>query len=74
MKTPNYKLQAIIENTKPWPFVGNAYTNTNGSITILLDRGVKLELPDGTKLDGTVKLYLREFRGRNDAAAAPTEA
>lgn len=74
MKTPNYKLQAIIEDTKPWPFVGNAYANANGSITILLDRGVKLELPDGTKLEAAVKLYLRESGRRNDAAAAPTEA
>lgn len=64
-RTPNYKLQAIVENKKPWPWIGNAYVGANGAITVQLDRGVKLELPDGTKLAGG-KLYLREPARRND--------
>jgi hypothetical protein len=70
MKTPNLKLQAIVEN-KPWPFVGNGYTNANGAISILLDRGVALVLADGTRLEGAVKLYLRASIPRPEAPVDP---
>ncbi len=70
MKSANYKLQAIVENKKPWPFVGNAYPAANGAIRILLDRGVKLELADGTKLEGDVKLYLRPSFAKTEQEGA----
>jgi hypothetical protein len=73
MNTPNYKLQAMIDNQKSWPFIGNAYTTTTGAVRIVLDRGVKLELADGTKLEGVVKLYLREAFRRAEASPTATE-
>jgi hypothetical protein len=33
MKTANYKLQLITPEGK-WPYVGNAYVNRNGSISL----------------------------------------
>ena len=76
MKTPTYKAQTITED-KSWPFVGNAYKNPGGSISLVLDRGVKLELKDGTKLEASagkaVKIFLRvPYRGA--AKAAPEQA
>jgi hypothetical protein len=58
MKSPNDKLHVITtDNTKPWPLCGNGFKAASGSaITLVLDRGVKLELADGTKLEGLVKL------------------
>jgi hypothetical protein len=70
MKTPNYKLQAIVDNNKTWPWIGNAYTTATGGVRIVLDRGVKLELADGTKLEGVVKLYLRASLQRTEAQPA----
>ena len=64
-KIPNYKLQAIVDNNQPWPFIGNAFTCANGAIRILLDRGVKIELADGTKIEGA-KLYLRQPARRTE--------
>ena len=76
MKTPTYKAQTITED-KSWPFVGNAYKNPGGSISLVLDRGVKLELKDGTKLEAgagkALKIFLRApYRGA--AKAAPEQA
>ncbi len=73
MNTPNYKLQAMIDNQKAWSFIGNAYTTANGALRIVLDRDVKLELADGTKLEGGVKLYLRAAFRRTEAAAPTVE-
>jgi hypothetical protein len=50
MKNANMKCQVITTEGK-WPFVGNAYVNRNGSISIYLDEGVQLS--------GGQKLYLR---------------
>jgi hypothetical protein len=63
-KKPTHKLQAIIENKRPWPYIGNAYANGNGSLSIVLDRGMKLVFPDGGVLEAQegglpVKLYLK---------------
>ncbi len=52
-KTPSYKVQAIVEGASPWPYLGNAYANKDGSLTIVLDRGVALRLADGTVLEAT---------------------
>ena len=57
MKTSNYKLQLITPEGK-WPFIGNAYINRNGSLSIYLDEGVSLT--------GGQKLYLRPTRPTAD--------
>jgi len=62
MKTANYKLQLITAEGK-WPYVGNAYVNRNGSISIYIDGGVTIA--------GGQKLYLRAAR---DKSASSTDA
>ena len=61
MKTANYKLQLITPEGK-WPYVGNAYVNRNGSISIYLDEGVSLT--------GGQKLYMRAAQSKTDEAAS----
>jgi hypothetical protein len=41
----------LITDGERWPFVGRAYVNHNGSLTVYLD--------DGVTLTGGQKLYLR---------------
>ena len=70
-KTPSYKVQAVMQSDKSWPFVGDAYLNSNGSISILLDRRVAIRLADGRVLQATeqrVKLHLRAPRQRTEQA------
>jgi len=66
MSKPTFKLQAICDNHQPWPYIGNAFQNKNGSFSLYLDRGVKVVLADGTLLEAnderSVKLYLRPAR------------
>ena len=58
-----FKVQVIVENAK-WPYVGNAYQNKDGSISVLLD--------SGAKLTGGQKLYIRPARTEMTAPLAPT--
>ena len=78
MKTPSYKVQAIRDNDKSWPYVGNAYRNKDGSISLLLDRRVKLVLDDGTTLEADgkqlIKLFLRAPRKAAAESGADAEA
>ena len=66
MTTPAYKAQAIIDGEKSWPYVGNVYRNKDGSLSLLIDAGVKVHLPDGRVLEandkGRVKIFLRAPR------------
>jgi hypothetical protein len=64
MKTPNYKVQLITPEGK-WPYVGNAYQNHNGTISLYIDRGVTLT--------GGQKLYLRTARAESAPVAAEPE-
>ena len=74
MKIPTYKAQAIIETEKSWPYIGNAYLNKDGSLSLLLDRRIKLVLADGTTLQAEgqtrVKLFLRAPRTQSQVATS----
>ena len=74
MKNPSYKAQVVLDNAKSWPYIGNAYANKDGSLSLLLDRGVKLVLADGTTFEATdksrVKVFLRAPRGQGASDAA----
>ena len=66
MNTPAYKAQAIIDGEKSWPYVGNVYRNKDGSLSLVIDSGVKVHLGDGRVLEandkGRVKIFLRTPR------------
>ena len=66
MTKASFRVQAIRDGEKSGPYVGNVYTNKDGSMSLLLDRGVKLELGDGTRLEASegrlVKLFMRPPR------------
>ena len=57
------KVLITIENAEKWPFVGNAFANANGSLSVYLDRGVKLTLANGQVLESgesaPIKLYVK---------------
>jgi hypothetical protein len=63
MENKKLKVQLITPEGK-WPFVGNAFRNRDGSISVYLDEGVALT--------GGQKLYLRAAREK--AATAEPEA
>jgi hypothetical protein len=65
MANVNFKLQLITTDGK-WPFIGNAFVNRNGSISIYLDAGVTVT--------GGQKLYLRAVRLKDEAAASSETA
>jgi hypothetical protein len=65
MANANFKLQLITTDGK-WPYIGNAYVNRNGSVSIYLDAGVTVT--------GGQKLYLRAVRPKDEAAAASETA
>jgi len=58
MENKKLKVQLITEEGK-WPYVGNAFRNRDGSITLYLDEGVTVTAGQ--------KLYLRPARTKNDA-------
>jgi hypothetical protein len=58
MENRKLKVQCITDAGK-WPYVGNAYRNRDGSISVYLDAGVTLT--------GGQKLYLREARSNGGA-------
>jgi hypothetical protein len=59
-----YNVQLITDGER-WPFVGRAYVNHNGSISVYLDEGVTLT--------GGQKLYLKPAADKV-AKAAKTES
>ena len=59
------KVQQIVENSKTWPYVGNAYFNKDGSLNVYLDKDKAV--PTGAKL------HLRPARGRQTQEQQPAE-
>ena len=74
MKTPNLKLQAIVEGPGKWPYIGNGYLNQDGSITLVLDKTVKLELPDGRVLQASEAGKIRLMARRPYRSGAQADA
>jgi hypothetical protein len=74
-KKPVRKVQiTLTDSNQKWPYVGNALENQNGSLSLFLDKGVKLVLADGTvyeSKDGApVKLYVKPARPADATAEA----
>lgn len=64
-KRPKFKVQLIIDGGR-WPYVGNAYQNSDGTFTIYLDRDVELT--------GGRKLRIRPAFGATATATRPAPA
>jgi hypothetical protein len=74
-KKPVRKVQLVVDGSKEWPYVANAYDNQSGSITLFLDKGWSLVAPTGEVLtasaDKPVKLIVKPARGARAGAAEP---
>ena len=64
MDNVKFKVQLVV-NDANWPFVGNAYANRNGAISIYLD--------DKVVLHGGQKLYLSATKPRTVEATASAQ-
>lgn len=62
--TRKYKVQRIVEG-QAWPYVGNAYLNKNGTLSIQLDKNATLS--------GGDKLYIKPAREKPEAASPAAE-
>jgi hypothetical protein len=60
--TRKYKVQKIVEGAT-WVYVGNAYLNKNGTLSIQLDKNATLS--------GGDKLYVKPAREKTEAEAPP---
>ena len=65
METRKFNVQLITQEGK-WPYVGRAYKNHDGSLSLYLN--------DGVTITSGQRLYIRAARGKSEAPADATSA